>query len=75
MEGLIFLVIILAVYFLPTIIAKSRNKRNTVAIFVLNLLLGSSGIGWIIALVWSVMHEEPATGGDNNPDSGTDLDT
>ncbi len=38
-------------YFLPTIIG--RRKRNVVAIFVLNLFLGWSGLGWIVALIWS----------------------
>ncbi|MBY0379424.1 MAG: superinfection immunity protein [Burkholderiales bacterium] len=40
-------------YFLPSIIANLRNHKNTTAIFVLNLLLGWSLLGWIICLVWS----------------------
>ncbi len=39
-------------YFLPTI--AGRKKRNRYAIFVLNLFLGWTGIGWIIALVWAL---------------------
>lgn len=57
MEGLFFLVMIVGLYFLPTIIALSRGKRNRCAISLLNLLLGWTVIGWVIALVWSVMHE------------------
>ena len=38
--GLIILAILLGLYFLPTIIAVSRHKRNAVAIGALNLLLG-----------------------------------
>jgi hypothetical protein len=44
----------LAVYFLPTLIAMMRRKRNAPAIFVLNLFLGWSFIGWVVALVWSL---------------------
>ena len=54
-----FLAGFVAIYFLPTFIAGVRSKRNTAAIFLLNLFLGWTGIGWIIALIWSVMHEEP----------------
>lgn len=47
----------LAVYFLPTVIAYARVKRNIWAIFALNLLLGWSVIGWVIALVWALSVE------------------
>jgi len=46
-------------YFLPTIIAFARNKRDTTAILLLNLFLGWSVIGWIIALVWAVKNDVP----------------
>lgn len=46
-----------AVYFLPTIIAKRRGKTNFVAIFVLNLFLGFTMIGWVVALVWAVSRD------------------
>jgi hypothetical protein len=45
----------MALYFLPTIVALARRKRNSGAIFALNLLLGWSFIGWVAALVWAVM--------------------
>jgi hypothetical protein len=47
-------------YFLPSIIALARSKRDTLAIFLLNFFLGWSGIGWIVALVWAVKHDVPA---------------
>lgn len=52
----------LALYFLPTIIALVRHKRNTPAIFVLNLLLGWSFVGWVVALVWSLSAERGPLG-------------
>jgi hypothetical protein len=50
-------VVCLALYFLPTIIGW--HKRNAGAIFVLNLLLGWTLVGWIIALVWALTAEMP----------------
>lgn len=46
---------IFAVYFLPSFIAFSRDHKNKVAIFLLNLLLGWTVLGWVGSLVWSVM--------------------
>ena len=44
-------------YFLPSIIALARSKRDTTEIFVLNLLLGWTAIGWVIALVWALKQD------------------
>jgi hypothetical protein len=46
-------------YFLPTIIALARNKRDTTSILLLNLFLGWTAIGWVIALVWAAKHDVP----------------
>jgi hypothetical protein len=47
------------IYFLPTIIAAIKSKRDTVAILLLNLFLGWSVIGWIVALVWAAKNDAP----------------
>ncbi len=47
-------------YFLPTIIAVIKSKRDTVAILLLNVFLGWSVIGWIIALVWAAKQDVPS---------------
>ncbi len=54
---LLFVAIMAALYFLPAIIAKRRGKTNFVAIFVLNLFLGFTLIGWVVALVWAVSQD------------------
>ncbi len=59
MEGLIYLAFWGALYFLPSIIAYSRKHRNAGAITVLNLFLGWTLIGWIIAIVWSATSTRP----------------
>ncbi|MFH1697483.1 MAG: superinfection immunity protein [Candidatus Omnitrophota bacterium] len=52
---LLWVVLIFAFYFLPTLIAFLRNHKNKLAIFLLNLLLGWTVLGWVVSLVWSVM--------------------
>lgn len=49
----------LVFYFLPSIIALARSKRDTLAIFLLNLFLGWTLIGWIVALIWAAKHDAP----------------
>lgn len=46
-------------YFLPAIIAYSRSKRDAGAILVLNIFLGWTAIGWVIALVWALKQDVP----------------
>lgn len=52
---LLLVVSIFAFYFLPTLIAFLRQHKNKLAIFLLNLLLGWTVLGWVVSLVWSVM--------------------
>jgi hypothetical protein len=42
---------LILLYFLPTIIG--REKRDAAGIILLNLFLGWTVIGWVIALVWA----------------------
>ena len=53
MEGILLLVFIAGIYLLPTLVAISGKKRNTAAVAVLNIFLGWTFLGWIIALVWA----------------------
>jgi Superinfection immunity protein len=46
-------------YFLPSIIALGRNKRDITAIMLLNFFLGWTMIGWVVALVWAVKTDVP----------------
>jgi hypothetical protein len=46
-------------YFLPSIVALAKSKRDTLAIFLLNFFLGWTAIGWIIALVWAAKNDVP----------------
>jgi CHASE2 domain-containing sensor protein len=48
-----FLMIAAAAYLAPAIIAAVRKHPNTGAILAVTLLLGWTGIGWIVAFIWS----------------------
>jgi Superinfection immunity protein len=47
-----------AFHFLPTIVAAIRNSRHLLAIFLVNLLLSWTAIGWVVALVWAFTSEQ-----------------
>jgi vacuolar-type H+-ATPase subunit I/STV1 len=55
--GLLFICFGLFVYFLPTYFG--RSKRNIGAIFALNLFLGWTLVGWVVALVWALSQDAP----------------
>jgi hypothetical protein len=42
---------VLAFYFLPTIMAIKRNSQHKVAVIILNIFLGVTVFGWIVALI------------------------
>ena len=52
--------VLLFFYFLPSLEAACKQKRNTAAIVALNLFLGWTVIGWLVALVWSLTNDPPA---------------
>jgi hypothetical protein len=54
--SIVFALVLLIVYFMPWIVAMSRNHKNTAAVFVVYLFLGWTLIGWVVALVWSMLH-------------------
>jgi hypothetical protein len=46
------------VYFIPALMAYSNKKKNSGAILALNLFLGWTFIGWVVALVWASTVED-----------------
>lgn len=57
MAEFVALVLLLVLYFLPTIVGK--NKRNAGPIFLLNLLGGWTVFGWLAALIWAASKDTP----------------
>lgn len=45
-------------YFAPTIVGYMRKKDNKTAILMLNLFLGWTVVGWVVALVWAVSKDK-----------------
>lgn len=54
----LFVLIMCFIYFVPTIVAFGRGHKNALAIFILNLFLGYTLVGWVIALIWAVYNSE-----------------
>jgi hypothetical protein len=54
MSTILVAFLLLALYFLPWLCAQHKHKRNQASIFVLNLFLGWTLIGWVVALVWAL---------------------
>lgn len=60
--GFVLLVAAFVIYFLPTFVASNRKHVNFTSIFLVNLILGWTFLGWVAALVWasSANTEKPA---------------
>ncbi len=54
---LILILVALTIYFFPWLIALNRKHRQKAAIFVLNLFLGWTLLGWVISLVWALIKD------------------
>jgi hypothetical protein len=52
---LVILAILAGLYLVPAIIAWIRGHDRKLAITALNILLGWSVLGWVGALLWSLM--------------------
>jgi hypothetical protein len=51
--GFFLIVFALVVYFIPFLAALGNAHRQVAAIFILNLFLGWTLLGWVVALVWA----------------------
>ena len=58
MEDVIILLIIIlgiVIYFLPSFIAHYRKHKEFKLVFLVNLFLGFTGIGYWVALIWAIL--------------------
>lgn len=55
--AILFITLGIALYFLPLIVAVLKNKRNMLAISMLNLFAGWTLLGWLAALIWACLEE------------------
>jgi hypothetical protein len=61
-KGAVMLVVLALLYALPTMLAWKRGSRRRWKITAINLLLGWTVIGWIVAMVMTFAYEPPADG-------------
>lgn len=61
MDGFVILVLGVALYFVPTIVAKDRKVPNFGSVAVINIFLGWTLVGWVIALAMAVRSVPPGT--------------
>jgi len=45
----------LALYLLPTIIVIARRKKKILGPILVNVLLGWTFVGWLVALIWACL--------------------
>jgi hypothetical protein len=48
------LIVLLAIYVLPSVVAASRQVPNVGSVIVIDLLLGWTLIGWVVAMAMAV---------------------
>jgi len=51
--GLFIFAVSVAIYFLPGIVASNREHASAGGIWVLNIFLGWTLLGWVVALAWA----------------------
>lgn len=49
-----FLIFSVGLYFLPAIIAAVRHTHNSTGILLLNIFLGWTIVGWVVALLMAI---------------------
>lgn len=65
MDGFLVFIIVIAIYFAPSIVAGIQQHPKSGGIVTLNLFLGWTFLGWVVALVWAV------SGNNEKPDPPT----
>lgn len=70
----IMLIAAFVIYFLPTFVAAKRGHPNGTSIFLLDLFLGWTFIGWLAALIWSAsaIRKPAETPADSAPAAASD---
>lgn len=72
-EVLIFVIVGLIVFCIPSVIAFKRRHPNRWPILLINMIFGGTGLGWFGALMWamSAVHRSPT--GNHGGESGLNL--
>lgn len=59
--ALLIIGILIAIYFAPAMLAAYRNHTSMGGILVINIFLGWTFLGWVVALAWAASgrHDPP----------------
>jgi hypothetical protein len=52
---LIIVAVMLTLYFVPVFVARSRKCSATAGIAIINIFLGWTFLGWVVALTWAAV--------------------
>lgn len=55
--GIFYGLILIGIYFIPTVISLARGSTHSAAIFFINFFLGITLIGWVGVFVWAIIDE------------------
>lgn len=69
----VLIMLVVTIYFLPTIIAFVRRHPNRWPIFIINVVFGLTVLGWLGSLIWAfgAVHLSPT--GNHGGESGLNL--
>lgn len=73
-QAIMLVIICFVFYFAPTFNALSRKHPNKSQVFLMNLFLGWTLIGWVVALVWSASAMKRGSPVDNAPSKYAELE-
>ena len=57
----LFAILAVGLYLLPSFVAAGRKCKAGAGIVLLNLLLGWTFLGWVIAIIWAAVGESKPT--------------
>jgi len=58
---LILVAVFVILYFMPVIVARVRSAKSFAAIAIINIFLGWTFVGWVVALAWAASGKNTAT--------------
>jgi hypothetical protein len=59
--GFAFIAFFIALYFLPYIAARYRQRNNHLQVLLVNLFFGWTFVGWLVALIMAAGTNQPST--------------
>ena len=59
MRVILAIICLITIFFIPVSVGLFRDSSKKWGIFLVNILVGWTGIGWIIALIWHLFQNPP----------------